>query len=399
MRTLHHTRFLKKHKKSNIIKIAKMLHTNKTLLKLNLVRNYLNNEEITKISNVLCTNKTLQELNLICIGIKTENAVCFANMLRINRSLLKLDLSDNSIGSDGVIQILDALCINKSLQKINLSNTVYAYTQIDTAAVANMLRVNCSLLKLDLSKNKIESNVVTQILDALCINKSLRKINLSNTITQIDTTAVANMLFVNDTLCSLNLSYNHINTLKSIELLKNNFTLHTLNLEWNNIDCESIIKLVEPSNSSLHKLILTGNLMTLEMVTGLCNMMCTNTSLRKLCLNATALTYDCGVKIAEMLRINKTLHFLDLSDNNIGSGIICIAESMRVNESLASLILSDNDINKQDIDEIIDILYDNYSLTWINLNSEKESKIDEIITRNDKLIKKRRFVATKPVFN
>jgi hypothetical protein len=51
-----------------------------------------------------------------------------------------------------------------------------------------------------------------------------------------------------------------------------------------------------------------------------------------------------GAAIAEALKVNSTLKFLDLQENQIGSGAKAIAEALKVNTSLQKLILDSNKI-------------------------------------------------------
>jgi Ran GTPase-activating protein (RanGAP) involved in mRNA processing and transport len=80
-------------------------------------------------------------------------------------------LSDTDISAESVSALASALCVNHSLKALDLSEN-----RIPDAGVslAGALRVNRSLENLDLSDTDLSAESVSALASALCVNHSLK---------------------------------------------------------------------------------------------------------------------------------------------------------------------------------------------------------------------------------
>ena len=136
--------------------IGKSLSQNTSLLKLDLSRN----KGVTRygsvcLANGLCTNYGLQTLNCAGCSMGMAGATAMANMLRLNTTLLDLNMSGNPTDQEGsAIQCYGAL------------------------AIALSLRENSTLKALRLAASGIESVGATYIAHALVVNTTLETLDL-----------------------------------------------------------------------------------------------------------------------------------------------------------------------------------------------------------------------------
>ena len=188
------------------------------------------------------TNTTYIELDFSNMGISSDNYTdsLLANYLKKdNIKLTTLDLSSNELSIWYLTSITEALVINKTLTKLNLSNN-----SVSTYDIARVLEKNKTLTTLILSNTGIEffdGDGVKTIAETLKINTTLTTLVLSyNGIRSWGIIAIAKALEINNTLTTIDISCNHIgigyNEAKAIaEAVKINTTLTLLDLSYSNI--------------------------------------------------------------------------------------------------------------------------------------------------------------------
>ena len=94
-------------------------------------------------------NKTLKTLNLEYTCIDKYGARLIANALKQNTTLLKLDLRKNfKFGDEGAKEFADALVQNTTLTELCVGNNNICYE--GATALAEALKTNTTLLKLDI---------------------------------------------------------------------------------------------------------------------------------------------------------------------------------------------------------------------------------------------------------
>ena len=142
--------------------VAKMLSENSTVRELWLIYHGITNEGLEILAKSLCKNSTLETLDLYdnVLGFKNESPSKFtgmAEMLKTNDKLEKLDLGRNPLGSDGVTWIAEALESNKGVKHLKLKDTDCGDEGAE--ALAKMLGVNKTLESLCLCNLRLEDSV------------------------------------------------------------------------------------------------------------------------------------------------------------------------------------------------------------------------------------------------
>ena len=178
-------------------------------------------------------NSALGHLNVSDTNLKCKEdaARALTTMLKVNKTLIDLDLSRNCNFSDsGAYCVFQGLEHNTTLVHLNLGNIGLKGKEDSLQALTTMLQVNKTLTRLNLSSNKFSPLCVFQSLQA---NTSLVHLNLSN----LDLNdredfaqAITTMLQVNKTLTHLNLSSNKFSPLCVFQGLQRNTSLVHLNL-------------------------------------------------------------------------------------------------------------------------------------------------------------------------
>ena len=109
--------------------------------------------------------------------ISDAGATALAQALRHNSRLVKLDLSNNSVSDVGATAVAQALHHNSTLGELDLSNN--SVNNAGATALAQALHHNSTLLQLDLSNNNITNAGATALAQALHHNSRLGCLNLS----------------------------------------------------------------------------------------------------------------------------------------------------------------------------------------------------------------------------
>ncbi|XP_067041885.1 NLR family CARD domain-containing protein 3-like [Acropora muricata] len=216
----------------------------------------------------------------------------------------------------------------------------------DINLLAHALRVNTSLLFLDLRSIFLSAEKTNLLAQALRVNTSLSSLELSGNFMGAEgANSLAQALRVNITLSSLNLRGNFIGTEGANSLaqtLRVNTSLSSMDLSLNSIGDEGAISLAHALR--------------------------TNTSLSSLHLSDNSIGDEGAASIAEALRVNTSLYSLDLTHNSIGDkGAISLAHALRVNSYLSSLQLSDNPIGDEGATSLAQALRVNTSLSSSDL--------------------------------
>ena len=271
-------------------------------------------------------NNEITELNLKYNEIKDLNELY--DYLKINSSLIKLDLSGNNINIDKLCEIIKT---NSSKTYLNLYSC--GLENIDKLC-DNGLKYNKTLKEIHLGWNCLEN--INKLADILKTNSSIEKLYLDyNCIKDID--YLYECLKYNKTLKHLdisynNLSFNHIeNVNKLCELLKINKTLTELNIGNNhlgNIDriIDKITLILNNNNSELLK-----------------NALITNDNL-KYELNLSDKSFNEMFKIID-----------DIDNNYLKKNIEQLYECLMYNKTLSKINLYGNDFAEKDLNKLKNI--------------------------------------------
>ena len=311
--------------------------------------------ETSELVYILKETKNITTLEL-------KNITCNAGVLLSLVAFLKDNTPLTTCRFNNVCQYHVEKTINKSaivcgFLKTFLTNTTY--TELDfsnmgissdnytDSLLANYLKKdNIKLTTLDLSSNELSIWYLTSITEALVINKTLTKLNLSNN--SVSTYDIARVLERNSTLTTLILSNTGIeffdgDGVKTIaETLKTNTTLTTLVLSYNGIRSWGIIAIAKALeiNSTLTTIDISYNNVGYNAAKAIAEAVKTNSTLTTLILNNTKMHSSETKAIAKALEINNTLTTLNFSYNDVGyHGAKAIAEAVKINITLTLLDL------------------------------------------------------------
>ena len=334
------------------------------------------------VAGSLKYNHSLLKLNLRNCDISEKGGKDIGDALMVNRSLQVLDLYDNPI-SAGVVHIAESLKHNHSLLKLNLRNC--DISQEGGKAIGNALMVNRSLQVLDLHGNPISAGVV-HIAESLNCNHSLREINLSDCrISEEGGKAIGDALMVNRSLQVLDLHGNPISAgvVHIAESLKCNHSLLEINLT-NCVISEEGADVLGSSlkeNNSLQTLILRGNNLSDGGGAHLAGGLRHNNCLKRLDISQCGIGDRGVVSIGSALEVNNSLEELDLSENDAvtGVGLMALGESLKRNKGVKTLRLLG--LYPSDWKQFIVCLQENTHLTELQLPSSMQRQ--EMTTLND----------------
>ena len=190
-----------------------------------------------KLARVFGSVLQLQAVNLRDKGLNAAAAAALAEAVKTNSKLTKLDLSLNKIDDAGVAALAEAISINSTLGELNLS--LNQIEDCGAAALAGAIKRNSTLTVLYLSGNKIGDSGGSALAEAIQKNCTLMKLNLSwNGIGDPVGAPLAEAIKTNSTIRELNLCGNQIGDASCVamaEALEANSTLAELDLSWNGI--------------------------------------------------------------------------------------------------------------------------------------------------------------------
>jgi len=132
--------------------------------------------ELLRQNRLICLN-FLDSLQMNLMG--NEESAAFMEALKINSSLVRLDINMVDFDDERAVKLAEALKINNCLQELYLgSNKIGKKGAI---ALADMLKTNRSLLKLGITYDKNYSGVaVVKLAEALEMNNCLQELSFGS---------------------------------------------------------------------------------------------------------------------------------------------------------------------------------------------------------------------------
>ena len=240
-------------------------------------------------------------------------------------------------------------------------------------SVINILEVSKDLKSLSLEFYNMTTNSNLPMLFAVLENnQTLVKLELCQCI--IDT-SLLKLFRLNTILKTLILENNNINLNFQIitNILENNQTLTTLHLQNNNIDSTlffSLAKALE-KNTTLTDLNLDNNYVGNGGILYLANLLETNTTLKNISLKCNNIVGLGVTYLFDTLKVNATLKRISLDNNIIGdAGMFYLAEALKTNATLTKLSLVNCKIGNDGLQYILDTLKTNATLVTIDLTSK-----------------------------
>ena len=314
--------------------IFKALATNTTIRKLNMSLNDVKaatskgNDEATRaLGDALQNNSTLTDLLLVRSGLGPKGGTNLAEGLTNSTSLLRLDLVGNDIMADGGQAIGEALKTNTTLRDLNLRwNRIGCGGDRGILSLADALRANASLQRLDMSVNELYSEGAIAFGKALGVNQSLIDLSLErNEIGVAGAIAIGEAFEFNTTLERLVLSGNPMIGDEGAAAIGQSLQLGQSALKiLEMVGCGVGVKgatafgqALQQKSLPLSTLRLERNKLSPEGVVAIASGLGDNTSLRHLNLSKNGMQGKGGRALALALRKNTTLCTLDVSSNDI----------------------------------------------------------------------------------
>ena len=159
--------------------LIKGLMLNKTISQLDLSHNKISNSGARKLAKYLLASKILTHLNLSDNSIHYEGSRYIAQALKVNKSLRHLNLKLNRIDDKGGAKLCtDLLNNNSELESFSLSSNSLAHMFCE--ALAEFLKLNKTIKKLDISCNFIDDSNASTLKDSLESNTNIIDVDVRN---------------------------------------------------------------------------------------------------------------------------------------------------------------------------------------------------------------------------
>eukprot|EP00808_Paulinella_micropora_P028888 g74561.t1 len=132
------------------------------------------------VAKGLQVNTTVQTLNIGYNNLGDKGAALIAEAIKVNKTLTILSLMYNGIGETGTKAIGEALRENKESKLQTLDISVNYIGPQGAAAIANMLKVNKTVINIALASNEIGHAGAKAMGAALKVNNMLTSLELSH---------------------------------------------------------------------------------------------------------------------------------------------------------------------------------------------------------------------------
>ena len=318
----------------------------------------INNVSELDVSGCSIGECELQELNQ-----SSEKGKCFTNLTKLNISNIKITIQAASNMADMLLHTtklndfdlhnnnnnnLLTACASKvfsnlsSLIRLDISfNRISNKTANDIAVLFSQ---NSELKEVDMKSCDLQATGTVRVFKAMKNLSNLTKLNISNNnISDEVSDDVAVALFQSNSLEELDLSHNCVHAAGAIKIFrKMNLILHLskFNISHNGITDKAADDLADvlSHNFGLTELDLSYNCLQATGASIICKRMNGLTNLLKLNISNNNITGEAAHDIATILSQNKSLEALDLSYNNLAtSGTVQIFSSMKSLRSLTKL--------------------------------------------------------------
>jgi Ran GTPase-activating protein (RanGAP) involved in mRNA processing and transport len=329
--------------------------------------NNLDATAIHTIAETLSINTTIETLSIKNIKLVESGGHEIIEALRNNKTITSLDLGCNNLD--------EWYNLNEDIDEEYNKYGVYAIIEEYTFAIANMIKENTTIVKLNLERNCLGEFGIDVIADALRVNTTITNLNLSlNNLEEYGTQKIIDALYMNTTITKLNLSSNWLGengALVIAEALYVITTLRSLNLSHNYLRRNSFSSEIG--------------------IIAIANALCKNESITELDLEHNKIELNGARELSKALCVNTTLKILSLEHNKLGEeSVYEIGKALGVNTTLKVLNLSDNKLDKYGVHEIVGALRNNNTLTLLNIGcndlSEKEEKLIRDTLRENRIL-------------
>jgi Ran GTPase-activating protein (RanGAP) involved in mRNA processing and transport len=255
---------------TGIQKLCDSIKTNEHVTSLGVARGALGEDGVSMVANALMHNKHIQTLDLAYNGIGARGMIMATEVVKASQSLTELDLGGNHLLVEGAAVLTEGIKASPSLTKLKLHQNSIGDDGITLLSGA-LMHPDCGLVDIDLRGNGIGQMGVATLCNVLrgagatSHTNTLQSLRLgSNSIGVAGMALIADVIKSNKVLLRLDLSSNQVESMGCGLLagaLSHNCTLQELDLTGNGIDLEGITFLAEAirRNTGLKTLALARN--------------------------------------------------------------------------------------------------------------------------------------------
>ena len=240
---------------------------------LDLSHNNLSEVAVESLLAGLQGNTTLRELRLSGNPVRGAGALMLAEKLQTDTSLQRLHVGNCEISTQGVVALATALQANESLAVLDISRTLTPAASTETFShLSRMLKVNTSLIELDISKSGLKDlglQLLVEELHRAGPKSALQVLRARGNQLQLVSTACVLALgrLLSSATCRLNvlaLGGNQLRdegALKLAEMVAENHSLLELDAATNGITSRGLCALgrAVETNATLQEVCLWGN--------------------------------------------------------------------------------------------------------------------------------------------
>ena len=372
-----------------IIKLFTTLQCNTYIKQLDVSRNDISSIGVTAISECLNINNTLQELNvshnkllddgvkIICESLKTNN--CTLQMLKV---------ADNGITNVGATEIADTIKVNETLLHLNISRNFIDKGGIMAILVAS--RMTKTLNTLECMLNVLSKSDYLDITDYVRKETTIKKINVSwywilwdlHMHPSLDTKEFINAVTFyengHDTdMCLRDGHYAGKTTdpklIKKIihccirdRSVKQLFLTKTWHFKSINL-LEITAEAIQVNKTITHLGIRKHDIGDSESLI-ICNCLQLNI-IKKLDISQNKITNKAMKRIIRVIQCNTTLRKLDISDNEVSVSVMeFIGVCLKNNNTLQELIMADTKMTDKEVEKIANGVHINTTLTVLDIS-------------------------------
>jgi Ran GTPase-activating protein (RanGAP) involved in mRNA processing and transport len=364
---------------------------------LNLNYNVISEESSIFLSEAIGKNNTLKYIHINGVNFSPEVCKTIGDGLSKNTSIEKLEMCyNNSLRAEGISILFSSLKINKTLQSLFFNDNLLK--KEGSKILSGYIKDNPNLKELYIEKNDIGDEGLFYIANSLKNNKSLEILNLSdNHITAVGLKSLSSALeqisqnyeknfeikndfnminiFIED---KREKTYTSNNNSKSLCNLKK---LFLRNNSFNNNEGSKIIGEIVKNNKTLNFLDISNNGLSENLIRPLSDAIKINHTLENLILETNSLGAQGCAIISEGLKFNKGIRFLNLRNNSLGfEGAKHISDMLMVNKTLNNLNLQANLLDEHSITLIADKIGYNTELKIINLAFNQLPNANDVLT-------------------
>ena len=341
-----------------IVMLSDCLKRNKILTDLNLSNNYIiidDYDYIFDISSISCSlksNNTLCKLKLSENGITDKGAKDLADAIQVNPALQELDISKNQINKKGMMKIVEACTKSITLHKLVCTHNRLIKPGLST--INDYIRKMKAMKVFKASWNsiypkngKLNIKTTVQVLQ-LNDNKVYDELSYEDGITESQD--IDEFLFY----CKYYFNIHNSLTLRCVtikdfeakvlcECLESNEKITNLTLSMIHVKHTR-----QEFNATLQKLDISCNAIGDEVMFCITDSLKRNKTLKLLNLSENYIGDTGAVNLAQIIQVNTTLQEMDISKNWVISkkGIMKILEACTVNKTLHKLVCTHNNLWK-----------------------------------------------------